>query len=105
MATIIPRKGPNGSTAYRVQVRRKGHQTLSATFPTRSEAKKWAQAIEGDIRSGKQVVKAPRQHTVAEMVDRYTREVLPTKRASTQLGQSRQLRCGANRSAMHFYRT
>jgi len=91
MATIIRRPGPQG-TVYRVQIRRKGHPSLSATFTTKTEARKWAKATEGDIHSGKQINKPPAQHTLAEAIDRYLIEVLPHKRPSTQPGQARQLR-------------
>ena len=34
--------------AWRAQIRRKGHPTLSSTFDTKAEAQRWAAEIEGD---------------------------------------------------------
>ena len=92
MATITRRTGKNGQPSYRAQVRRKGASPLSATFTKVSEARKWIQITEAAILEGRhfKVVEAKR-HTLAEMVDRYSREVLPHKRSSTTYGQRYQL--------------
>jgi hypothetical protein len=82
MATIQQRKGPNGVTVYRVQVRRKDQPAQSATFTKITDARKWATRGEGEILSGRHFKPIP-QHTVAEMIDRYLAEVLPHKHAST----------------------
>jgi hypothetical protein len=46
MATFDQRIGPDGKTAYRVHVRRKGRATQTAAFTKLSDAKKWAQITE-----------------------------------------------------------
>jgi len=66
MATI--RKLPSGK--YNVQVRREGHPALTGTFPTRTEAKKWATKIEDDINQGKHYGFS-RVRTVADAVDAF----------------------------------
>jgi hypothetical protein len=45
MATIVKR--PEGT--YRVQIRRKGQKTLSATFAKRSDAVDWGQKTEAAV--------------------------------------------------------
>ena len=51
MATIRKRVGPKG-TRYMAVVRREG-QSCTATFRTKSEAKKWAGITEAAITKGK----------------------------------------------------
>lgn len=67
-----------GLTAYRVQVRKKGHPPASATFPNRKEAKDWAGSTEAAIREGRHYPRAATgaTHTVGEAAIRYAREVL-----------------------------
>src|SRR5215510_16376219 len=93
MATIVRRTGKDGHTAYLVRVRRKGAPPQTATFQKLSDAKKWAQITEGAVLEGRhfQTSKA-KKHTLADLIDRYIREVLPQKRPSTVPDQVRQLR-------------
>ena len=80
MATIEQRPGPDGNLVYRVRVRRKGTPTQTATFTKLSEARKWAQMTEGAVLEGRHFPSTkPTRHTLAEALDRYTREVLPHK--------------------------
>ncbi len=92
MATITERIAQDGSKSYRVEIRLKGAPRLSETFERKTDARKWASATETAIREGRHfgTVEAKR-HTLAEAIDRYTRDVLPTKRATTQAGQVAQL--------------
>jgi integrase len=64
-----------------VQVR-KGGQTHSATFPTKASAQEWATKVESEINAGR-LGKLP-DKTFADLVDRYLKEVTPTKRGSRQ---------------------
>lgn len=93
MANIEKRSSKDGETSYRVKVRLKGYPPQSATFERLTDAKKWAASTESAIREGRhfKTVEAKR-HSLAEMVDRYLREVLPKKKPSSQAGQDRQLR-------------
>lgn len=92
MATISERIAQDGSKAYRVEIRLKGAPRVSETFERKTDAKKWASATETAIREGRYfgVVQAKR-HTLAEAIDRYVRDVLPTKKGSTITDQARQL--------------
>ena len=47
MATYIKR-----GSAWRVQIRRKGHNTLSRSFDTKTEAERWALGIESKCAKG-----------------------------------------------------
>jgi integrase len=87
MASIQKRPGPR----YRVQVRLKGHYR-SATFPTLTQARRWATQTEQAIyeQAHFPVTEASR-HTLRELLVRYEREVLPRKRLGTQAHQAHQL--------------
>ena len=92
MATIVRRIGKNGQTCYRAQVRRKGSPPLSATFTKLSDARKWVQTTEAAIIEGRYFKTAEaKRHTVADLVDRYCRDVLPRKGKENAYTQERQL--------------
>ena len=80
MATIEKRTAEDGALSYRVKVRIKGHPTATATFPRLTDAKRWASQTEAAIRERRyfKTVEA-QKHTLAELVDRYIRDVLPAK--------------------------
>ncbi len=90
MATIVKRDTKDG-TAYQVKVRLKGYPPQSACFERLTDAKKWAQDVESAIRDGRhfKTVESKR-HTVADLIDRYIRDVLPTK-PKQQVKQTQQL--------------
>jgi integrase len=80
MATIEKRTTDTGETSYRVKVRLKGYPAQSATFQRLTDAKKWAQQTESAIREGRHFKTAEaKKHTLAEAIERYIREVLPSK--------------------------
>lgn len=72
MATFVKR-----GDAWRAQVRRRG-VVDSATFPTKGEARAWAEERESEILAGF-TGKAPRK-TLRDALDRYADEVSPTHR-------------------------
>ncbi|MDH5767297.1 MAG: site-specific integrase [Gammaproteobacteria bacterium] len=77
MAYIQERKNSNGKKSYRVQVRLKGYPTQTATFERKTDAKNWAQQTETAIREGRHFKSSEaKRHTVTELIDRYTRDVL-----------------------------
>lgn len=80
MATIEKRITPEGAISYRVKVRLKGFPVQTATFERSTDAKKWAGQTEAAIREGRyfKTVEAKR-HTLGELIDRYSRDVLPLK--------------------------
>ncbi|MGH8478860.1 MAG: tyrosine-type recombinase/integrase [Gammaproteobacteria bacterium] len=81
MATIEKRDTGEGIT-YRVKVRIKGHPAQSATFERLTDARRWAQSTEVAIRERRyfKTTEAQRR-TLAELIDRYTRDVFPQKGA------------------------
>jgi integrase len=92
MANIEKRISQDGKTSYRVKVRLKGYPVQSATFDRLTDAKKWASATESAIREGRHFkTSEAKRHTLAELIDRYTREVLPGKRGKTATDQTAQL--------------
>jgi integrase len=92
LATITKRTAKDGTSSYKVEIRLKGHPAQRATFTRLTDARAWARDTESDIKHGRHFKTAEgKRHTLADMVDRYTRDVLPTKKASTQPNQRRQL--------------
>ncbi|MBI1318319.1 MAG: tyrosine-type recombinase/integrase [Candidatus Hydrogenedens sp.] len=92
MATIQTRRTKNGEVSYRVQVRLKGQPNASGTFARKTDAKRWAQQTEAAIREGRYFkTTEAKRHTFGEMIDRYIRDVLPTKNQSSQHTQESQL--------------
>lgn len=92
MATIIERIDKTGAKSYQVKVRLKGYPQQTATFSRKTDAKKWATQTEAAIRERRHFksVEASK-HTLSDLLDRYIRDVLPTKAKSTQPHQKRQL--------------
>src|SRR6185436_20216706 len=86
MATINTHTSNSGVTTYRVRVQKKGHRTHTATFPSMKEAKRWAVMIEGQIVEGRHFP-TKSTHTLAELLDRYSTDVMPRKAAETQRSQ------------------
>jgi integrase len=89
MPTIQRRPRRGGRPHYRVQIRLASVPSRSATFPTLQEARQWAYATEGTLRTQRY---APRleaaHHTLGELLQRYGREVLPTKSQGTAVNQA-----------------
>ena len=80
MASIEKRITREGKSSYRVKIRLKGQPTESASFERLTDAKKWAASTESAIRENRHFkTSASKRHTLAELIDRYVREVLPAK--------------------------
>ncbi len=78
MATIRERAGN-----YEVIIRLKGHPPQNATFGRKTDAKKWAADTKSAIRDGRHFkTSESKRHTVAQMIDRYIRDILPIKPTS-----------------------
>lgn len=98
MANIQERTSKSGKISYRVQIRVSGKPTQTATFPRKTDAKRWIVENEAAIREGRYFrTHESRKHTLAEMCDRYSDVVLPSKSASMQRGQRQQLEWWKNR--------
>jgi integrase len=93
MASIEERTTNDGKNRYRVLVRLKGHPSQSATFERLTDARKWASKTETDIREGRYFkYSEAKRRTIAEMIDRYLREVLPGKKKEYQATRTYQLK-------------
>src|SRR4029453_19554005 len=66
---------------YRVKIRIKGEEPRTGTFKRLTDAKSWANAVETDLGRGSFVpTTADRRRTLAELVDKFLKENLPTRR-------------------------
>ncbi len=85
MATIDKREGSTGTT-YRVRVRVSGYPTKMKTFKRLTDAKEWAAETERAIKRGEfqNVIKEAKRVLLHDVIDRYKREILSAKAASTQ---------------------
>ena len=102
MAVIQERTSSDGKKKYRALVRLKGYPPQSATFDRKTDAKKWAQDTESAIRDGRHFKTAEaKKHTVAELIDRYTTTILPTRPKSIQ-NHTIHLRWWKNRIGYYF---
>ena len=80
MATIQKRTSKDGITTYTATVRLKGYPIQNATFKRLTDAKRWIQDTESAIREGRHFKTAEaKKHTLADLIDRYIKDVLPTK--------------------------
>lgn len=81
MATFTKR----GDLQWQAKIRRKGYPSQSKTFDTRSDAEKWARAVEREMDRGRFVSSVEAESTsFTEALDRYEREIASHKRGSTQ---------------------
>ncbi len=80
MASIRKRTNKDGSASYRVDVRLKGFPPQRATFSRLTDAKQWGKNTESAIKENRYFKTAEAsKHTLGELIDRYIRDVLPTK--------------------------
>ena len=87
MATIQRRTDKTGNTTFRVQVRLKGYPPQTASFARLTDARKWAASTESAIREGRHFKTAEsKRHTLADLIERYKKDVLPHKRNAARQG-------------------
>lgn len=80
MAVIRERTSQAGIKSYHVQVRIKGFPPQTKTFASKTMAKQWAAMVETELKAGRYLPRViAERHTVAELFDRYRKEVLPLK--------------------------
>ena len=80
MATIQKR----GDFQWRARVRRRGYPIQTKTFTTKIRAETWARQAESEMDRGSFVSRTEAENTtLAEALDRYLKEVTPTKKPST----------------------
>src|SRR5713101_2334572 len=88
MGTINQHRSKGGVISYRARIQRQGQKTLSATFPTLKDARRWMTLKEADIIAGRHFPEKKTKHTLSELFDHYQRDVMPTKAPETQRSQS-----------------
>lgn len=80
MGVIEERVARNGRLRYRVKIRIKGRPSMSRTFRRKTDARRWEQQVEGDLRRGKSFPHAyARGRTLADLFEAYE----PNLRASS----------------------
>lgn len=80
MATIDKRVASTGKTTYRARARLKGFPTQAASFSRLTDARRWAASVEAAMREGRHFqLNEAKRHTLADLIERYAREVLPSK--------------------------
>lgn len=72
---------------WKAIIRRKGWPIVSKNFRIKRDAQDWARTTEDEIVRGIYVQRSESENiTVAEALDRYLKEVTPTKKPTTQEG-------------------
>jgi len=67
----------DGNIRFQGEIRLRGYKTLTATFGRKTDAKRWIQRIESDIRAGRhQIYSESKRHTFKEAA------VIPAKNFS-----------------------
>lgn len=70
---------------WRVEIRRRGYKPIYRTFDTRQQAQQWARRTEGEMNAGVYVDRTEAERTtLREALERYQREIVPTKRYPKQ---------------------
>ncbi len=88
MAYFETRRTKDGKTRYKAQIRLKGYPIQTATFTRLTDAKRWANQVESAILEGRHFkTSESKKRTVKELIERYEREILPTKPKSKQESQ------------------
>ncbi len=88
MATITKRTDKTGGVSYKVEIRLKGYPPQRSTHARLTDARRWASATESAIREGRHFkTTEAKRHTMADLVDRYAREVLPSKKDGAHQGR------------------
>lgn len=84
MATIV--KTPSGT--WKALIRKTGWPPTAKTFRTKRDAEDWSRRTEDEMVRGVYIQRGPAERMTVEVaLTRYLREVTPTKRESTQVGE------------------
>jgi integrase len=87
MAYIEERRTKKGKVRYKAQIKIKGYPILCNTFGRKTDAERWAQQTEADIRRGKHFpTQECKKHTLRDAIERYERDILPSRRRSKRGG-------------------
>jgi integrase len=78
MATIRSRKNKHGAVVWQAIIRKQGQQGTSKTFDYKEDAQRWARAIEREMDTSTFIPSSEAERTtVADVLDRYKKEVFP----------------------------
>jgi hypothetical protein len=82
VASITPRKDRDGLIiGWQVRIRKKGYPLQIKTFDKKAQAQAWARQMESEMDRGIWQDRSEAERTtVGDLLDRYAREILPTKR-------------------------
>lgn len=81
MATIRKR----GEYQWEAQVRKKGYPSQTKTFKNKADAERWARQVETEMDRGVFVSRFEAERmTLDDLIDRYTKEILPSKKGARQ---------------------
>jgi len=86
MATFEKRVSDDGVISYRAKIRLRGFEPVSATFQRLTDARTWAAQTETDLKANR-YFGAAKRHTVAEAIDRYIADALPTLKSARSVQQ------------------
>ncbi|MBU2805195.1 tyrosine-type recombinase/integrase [Acidithiobacillus ferridurans] len=86
MAAIDPRFDKDGNRiGWQVRVRKRGYPAQTRTWRTKAEAQAWARQVENEMDRGVFVSRKEAENTsLAEALDRYTKEVSARKKGAVQ---------------------
>lgn len=85
MATLV--KTPSGT--WKAVIRKQGWPTASKTFRTKRDAEDWSRRAEDEMVRGVYIQRSGSERmTLEAALKRYTSEVTPTKKPSTQRGET-----------------
>ncbi len=92
MATITERVNAAGKKAYRVRIRRTGFPDQTASFKSKTEARRWETTTEAAILEGRHFVsQKSKKHPLADAINRYLDDNLPLLSTSEQGNRTRHL--------------
>lgn len=81
MATLRKR----GEYQWEAQVRKKGYPSQTKTFNNKADAERWARQVETEMDRGMFVSRSEAERmTLHELIERYTKEILPSKKGARQ---------------------
>lgn len=88
MATITPRTTNDGCTRWSVLIRLRGYPTEHKTFRTKTQAKRWAEKRQNELREGRDLLRREAErHTLRELADTYLTDIAPYGRGNCSLRQ------------------
>ncbi len=98
MAYIAETRTTTGQVRYRAFIRRRGHKTITKQFRRKTDADRWARRAESQIEEGRDFPTAEaRRRRVAELIERYVEQVLPSRPERDRPRVNNQLRWWSKR--------